>query len=346
MERQELTQYLKDVYELEHQLYTLKQVANMYQNTKKELDEDSKVLYFYEDFRDNGKGKSLGYVKGSSFQQYTRQKNKRMLTANELANKEYYTAAHQYVGDDIPYGEYYEAYKQITDKPTLKENGKKIYWALVIGIGAFLSLLGQFIIPLIVALVIGVILWFLPFFFGLVDPEAPNKVNKKYIPIYENIYNRELNEKAKWIQPIIESVTNEYNNSVLPLINETEKLLNTVYSKNIIHPKYRNFIAVAQIYEYFDTGRCDELGGANGAYNLFEQELRQNIIIDKLDKIIVQLEELNRTMSAICGAISYTNSLLNGISSTLSSINANTAYTAYNTQCIAYNTKIANQYYY
>ena len=37
--------------------------------------------------------------------------------------------------------------------------------------------------------------------------------------------------------------------------------------------------AMCTMYEYFVTGRCDKLSGADGAYNLYETEVRQNIII-------------------------------------------------------------------
>lgn len=84
--------------------------------------------------------------------------------------------------------------------------------------------------------------------------------------------------------------------------------------------------------------------GPNGAYNLYESELRQNIIINKLAEIITQLERLNYTMGTVCAAIQESNYLLNNISSTLGRIEANTALTAYNSQCIAHNTRIANTY--
>mgnify|MGYP007024707781 CR=1 FL=1 len=50
-------------------------------------------------------------------------------------------------------------------------------------------------------------------------------------------------------------------------------------------PKYRNLVAVSQIYEYILSGRCTELGGYQGAYNLYEQETRMDIVIMRLDDI-------------------------------------------------------------
>lgn len=145
-------------------------------------------------------------------------------------------------------------------------------------------------------------------------------------------------------KPLREHIENEYNELVIKPKKELEILLNKLYAKNIIFPKYRNLAIIAQIYEYLASGRCEQLEGPYGAYNLFESELRQNVIIDRLDEIIHQLDRLNGTMNVICGAIQETNDLLGKIRSTLGRIEANTALTAYNSQCIAHNTRIASQY--
>ena len=79
---------------------------------------------------------------------------------------------------------------------------------------------------------------------------------------------------------------------LVPPLNQTKEILKQYYDLDIIHPKYRNLAAVSTICEYFQTGRCDELIGANGAYNLYESELRQNIIINRLDNVVNNLEQI------------------------------------------------------
>ena len=69
-------------------------------------------------------------------------------------------------------------------------------------------------------------------------------------------------------------------------IAEARNSLQQLYDKNVIYPKYRNMVAVCTIYEYLESGRCSALDGPNGAYNLYESELRQNLIINKLDEVI------------------------------------------------------------
>lgn len=65
-----------------------------------------------------------------------------------------------------------------------------------------------------------------------------------------------------------------------------------LYSQDVIHPKYANFLAVCTIFDYLDTYRCEELAGPNGAYNLYESELRANTIISKLEGIEKKLDDI------------------------------------------------------
>ena len=121
------------------------------------------------------------------------------------------------------------------------------------------------------------------------------------------------------------------------IVVSCNKTLDKLYSMNVIHPKYRNFLAVSQLYEYIETGRAFTLEGHEGAYNLYENELRQNIIIMQLDRIQEQLEEIKRNQQMIYSAICETNNLL-------ANIESNTAATAYNTAVIANNTAIYSRY--
>lgn len=73
---------------------------------------------------------------------------------------------------------------------------------------------------------------------------------------------------------------------------QLKSALEQLYSADVIYPKYRNLVAVTMIYEYLASGRCSELEGPNGAYNLYEMELRQNIIIGQLSSILDRLEQI------------------------------------------------------
>ena len=69
-------------------------------------------------------------------------------------------------------------------------------------------------------------------------------------------------------------------------------MLEKLYDKNIIYPKYCTLPALTSIYEYFMTGRCTELTGAHGAYNLYEDEVRKDMIINRLDTVIENMEQI------------------------------------------------------
>ena len=76
-----------------------------------------------------------------------------------------------------------------------------------------------------------------------------------------------------------------------PLL-ESKKLLTEFYRIGKIYPKYHNLPALTSIYEYFITGRCDELTGPHGAYNMYEDEVRKDRIISQMSVIISQLEQI------------------------------------------------------
>lgn len=61
--------------------------------------------------------------------------------------------------------------------------------------------------------------------------------------------------------------------------------LRQLYSQNVLHPNYQHWVAAATIYEYLDVGRCYELKGPDGAYNLYEKELIAKKILASLDAI-------------------------------------------------------------
>lgn len=125
------------------------------------------------------------------------------------------------------------------------------------------------------------------------------------------------------------------------------------YSPDIIFGKYREFAPVATIYEYLKAGRCTTLEGPDGAYNLYEAELRSNTIIAKLDVVIEKLEEIKNTQYMLCNALEKINSsltkidekmdkacvALEKISNSVANIENRADEIAKNTAVIAYNTE-------
>lgn len=94
--------------------------------------------------------------------------------------------------------------------------------------------------------------------------------------------------------------------------------LESVYSCNIVFPKYRSLPAVATMCEYLETGRCSELSGADGAYNLYESEIRTNRVIAQLDAIQDSLLDIKNNQYLLYEAVQSLNSSISILNSNLS----------------------------
>ena len=314
--RQELITYFRDVFELESQIYTYERIEQEYANKISSMGVPPQLLLGYQ-------GK-VPTISGEHLE--------------EIAKPEWIET---------------KEYKELENiKPKVRKMGHIISHSIYVIVMAFviISVLaisgfgGLFWVALPILGVGGFIYYIISEKFPISYYEFDAKENRiRYY--HQNCMKKEALIIAEHEKTLIPHVKNQCVELVLEPKENAKRLLDKIYSQNIIFPKYRNFAAIAQIYEYLLSGRCSQLEGPNGAYNLYESELRQNIIIDKLDEIIWQLDSLNRTMSAICGAIIETNFLLSDISRTLGRIEANTALTAYNSKCIANNTNISNRYY-
>ena len=71
---------------------------------------------------------------------------------------------------------------------------------------------------------------------------------------------------------------------------EFEKKRNELYSKNIIHERFRNTVALIQIREYLEMGVADKLEGPDGAYRVYLDDLRTEKIIGSVDSLRSTIE--------------------------------------------------------
>lgn len=125
-------------------------------------------------------------------------------------------------------------------------------------------------------------------------------------------------------------------------------------SINVLFPKYATLPAVSTIYEYLVSGRCNELTGATGAYNLYESEVRANRIIAQLDSINEKLDQIkinqfmlyqavssvNEQLSSLNEAANRMTNELQSVNTNLSSIRESSAVIAYNSAQTAYYSKV------
>lgn len=328
METNELKQYLKDVYELESQIFSSKQLIVNYKDTiefRKRLANSDDLISIYNKCSESMVCDDGTLIPYKDFNEYNRY-------LNDMAYKEALQTPKYKTGELI-------------DKLSSIAMWSGFILAAVVVILLFIFT------DLATALFFGVpaagVIIFGGVMIGNFLMNVSNSMQEEaQAKIFNRIQGEELVTSNNYNEKVCDKLIGEYNDCLVPTHNKMLKLLEHVYEKNVIHPKYRDFIAISQIYEYIDTGRCTELEGPNGAYNLYESELRQNTIINRLDVVISQLENLNRTMSYVANAINQSKTLLQNISYSLGRIEANTALTAYNTQVIANYTKYANKYNY
>lgn len=127
---------------------------------------------------------------------------------------------------------------------------------------------------------------------------------------------------------------------------KTANILNQYYDKNIIFAKYRNFVAVSSFYEYFISGRCITFEGHEGAYNIYENEIRLNVVIQKLDDVIRKLDQIQNNQYMLYSAIQECNKNITRLSritsdmtNKLQDISQNVEISAYYNSITAVNTE-------
>ncbi len=141
-------------------------------------------------------------------------------------------------------------------------------------------------------------------------------------------------------------------------IAETEGLLkrlyecrNGLYSYNIIFGKYRNVVALSTFYEYLMAGRCTTLEGADGAYNIYESEVRADRIIGQLSEVLIKLDDIKAGQYMIYSEMQQVNTNLNKLSHTMETalasiqkMEANVETITKNSELIAHNTAVTAYY--
>ena len=168
-------------------------------------------------------------------------------------------------------------------------------------------------------------------------------------------------EEAKTLPSLATAIKEVLSKEILEAEALLSKLLaarNELYAYDIIFGKYRDVVALSSFYEYLMAGRCTALEGADGAYNIYEGEIRANRIIAQLDTVISTLEDIKQNQYLMYQELRNINATLTVLNSTMSkaltsirNIEANTAsmngymeHISKNSDVIAHNTA-ATAYY-
>ena len=133
-------------------------------------------------------------------------------------------------------------------------------------------------------------------------------VKKRYkekCNIEETAYQERL-KKINCLNAEIKKYENE--------ISHIDSLRNKLYSLNVMPKKYCSLVPVVTISEYFEVGKCNSLKGPTGAYMVFDDEVRHNMIISQLNQIIDQLETIAQNQRMLYDALQEANRISNEIS--------------------------------
>lgn len=120
------------------------------------------------------------------------------------------------------------------------------------------------------------------------------------------VRNKRIQERANAIEEMI----SEYQK----LLNEAEATKEELYSLDVIYKKYRSLIPVSMFVEYIESGLRDKLEGADGAYDLYEQERRHGEVLGSMGEIQEavtqigeQLGEISKNQAALIESVEKCN---------------------------------------
>lgn len=160
------------------------------------------------------------------------------------------------------------------------------------------------------------------------EAEKRNQEREQTYQSEVEIYKRSL--------AVFENECGKSRESIIEAGDHLKSSLEQLYGANVIYPKYRNLVAITTIYEYLASGRCDTLEGADGAYNLYEMELRQNIIIGQLSSVLDSLEQIKNSQFTLYSELEESNRKSADL---LSNISDNVEFSRYASEEIAKSNK-------
>ena len=222
--------------------------------------------------------------------------------------------------------------------------------AICIGIVAFMVkgffFAGIFFNGIISSLMLLVIAFFL---FGFFPGYISNKIKERKM----NKYNDEIAERNKQIEYENQQkkvydkqqidIINKERDKVYQLYCNTRNALRELYALDVVYIKYQGLVPICTIYEYLYSQRCYQLEGHGGAYDTYEVEIRQNVIIGKLDTVIQKLDAIIENQRMLHQEISRSNQIASEMSKKICSAAAQLSTLSQNAEVSAYYNKITAQ---
>ncbi|MBQ7069738.1 MAG: hypothetical protein IJM87_00460 [Ruminococcus sp.] len=166
----------------------------------------------------------------------------------------------------------------------------------------------------------------LPFFIFLICRAKDHHKHRKQMQVYDHAVSsvREKNKEIKQYNAHLKTQYNAIRNrlreekeQIIQEYQKTKRTLDKYYDLDIIYYKYRNYANMTSILEYLLSGRCKELEGHEGAYNILEHEILIGQVLTKLDTIIERLDAIEQNQNLLYESILSCKSDINQITDTI-----------------------------
>ncbi len=117
--------------------------------------------------------------------------------------------------------------------------------------------------------------------------------------------------------------------------------LNSLYSTDTIYKKYQgDLVAICMFEEYLESGMCSKLTGHEGAYILYENQVRLDLILSKLDDVIKKLDDIIENQHNLYNTMRSIERNQHSIINSLQKLNKKIDTSNKNLECIRYNTEV------
>ena len=147
--------------------------------------------------------------------------------------------------------------------------------------------------------------------------EALRKDREDYISLISD----HENEKSRLENINLKELTDEIaaNEQMESDIKDT---LETYYSTHVLDPEYQDLVPVTTMYGYFKDNRCQELTGHNGAYSLYEKELKAQTITGDLEELLNRTNNLADAQKDILSQVGKVNGKTEALIDSVDRVNA------------------------
>lgn len=341
MRYEEQKQYLKAVGLLEKQLAIYQDIAHCYAKNIQKLEKEMNTVFLYEwEERTEKRAHRTNYempapeYKPRYLGDRKNKKGRRVPVYGFVGVTEmFYRLPHRWWDKEM-----YALERQERNKYR-RFHIASLLLALAIGGGAYL--LSKQILSLVFCVILGIVACIYVGNEKKKEYLPGNSFYEKYMELYAKKYQADLKRKSKEYAPQLQALQEEYRTQIIAKQRKSKTLLETLYAKEVLEEEFRNYAAVVQLYEYFETGRCSTLEETK---QLYKEELAEGVITNDLQLSIYRLEKWKDSMGSMLRELKYKEEVVEKIKSQLLNDEKRVELHEFNGRCDRDNEKIEKEY--